>query len=119
MELKFNKRNKTLVVKIEGEIDHHTCEMLRTETERALERMGGNNILFRMEGVTFMDSSGIGAMIGRYKVVQRLGGRIAVSGANERMLQIFKMSAISTLIPCFDEFDDAIIHVEGGMQNEI
>lgn len=114
MELKFTKRNKTLVVKIAGEIDHHTSAMLRQETERALERMGGNNIVFHMEEVTFMDSSGIGAMIGRYKVVQRLGGRMAVSKPSPRIQEILRLSAVSTLIPSFVSLDGAMTYVEGG-----
>lgn len=46
MELKFSKRNRTLIIKIDGEIDHHTCEALRTEADRALEKLGGKNIIF-------------------------------------------------------------------------
>jgi stage II sporulation protein AA (anti-sigma F factor antagonist) len=116
MELKFSKRNRTLIIKIDGEIDHHTCEILRGETERALEKMGGKNIIFRMSGVSFMDSSGIGAMIGRYKDIQRLGGKIAIADANDRVRQIFLLSAMQSLIPSFPNVDLALEYVEGGKE---
>lgn len=116
MELKFSKRNRTLIIKIDGEIDHHTCEILRGETDCELEKMGGKNIIFRMGNVSFMDSSGIGAVIGRYKIIQRLGGRIAVAEANARVEQIFKLSAMQSLIPSFPNVDLALEYVEGGKE---
>lgn len=114
MELNFIKKNRTLIIKIDGEIDHHSCEILRTEADNALEKMGGKNIIFRMGSVSFMDSSGIGAVIGRYKIIQRLGGRIAVAEANERVQQIFRLSAMQSLIPSFHNVEAALQYVEGG-----
>ncbi|MDD3394368.1 MAG: anti-sigma factor antagonist [Anaerotignum sp.] len=116
MELKFSKRNRTLIIRIDGEIDHHTCEALRTEADRALEKMGGKNIIFCLGGVSFMDSSGIGAVIGRYKNIQRLGGRIAVAESNDRVEQIFRLSAMQSLIPSFPNVDLALEYVEGGKE---
>ncbi|WP_352399020.1 anti-sigma factor antagonist [Anaerotignum sp.] len=116
MDLKITKRNRTLIIKIDGEIDHHTCEILRGEADSALEKMGGKNLIFRMGGVSFMDSSGIGAVIGRYKNIQRLGGRIAVAEANERVEQIFRLSAVQSLIPSFPNVDLALEYVEGGKE---
>lgn len=116
MKLKFIKRNRTLVVQMTGEIDHHTCEVLRSEVDHALERMGGKNIVFKMGGVSFMDSSGIGVIIGRYKNIQSLGGRIAVAEANERLEQIFQLSGLKGLIPSFCDTEEAVAYVEGGNQ---
>ena len=69
MDLKFKRKNKTLIILIAGEIDHHSSKELRSKTESALEQMGGRNIIFGFQEVTFMDSAGIGVMIGRYKQV--------------------------------------------------
>ena len=46
MELKFKRKNKTLIIMIAGEIDHHSSKELRSKTESALEQMGGRNIIF-------------------------------------------------------------------------
>ena len=67
MELRFTKRNQTLIAHISGEIDHHTSGELRLKIDRALEQISGKNIIFCFREVTFMDSSGIGMMIGRYR----------------------------------------------------
>jgi len=113
MKLYFTKSRKTLLVNIDGDIDHHTCEKLRIETERALTRSGSKNVLFLFENVSFMDSSGIGALIGRYKVVKRLGGGIAIAGANDVLKRIFVISAIQSLIPTFSSKEDALEYLEG------
>ena len=85
MDLKFTKRNKTLIVFVSGEIDHHTAKELREKVDSILFQMGGKNILFGFQEVTFMDSSGIGMMIGRYKQIKSLGGRIAIICPNEKI----------------------------------
>ena len=46
MDLKFKRKNKTLIILIAGEIDHHSSKELRSKTESALEQMGGRNIIF-------------------------------------------------------------------------
>ena len=86
MDLRFKQKNKTIIIQVSGEIDHHTSKELRRQTESILAQTGGRNIIFGFQDVTFMDSSGIGVMIGRYKQLQALGGRIAVLCPNGTVL---------------------------------
>ena len=113
MELKFKRKNKTLIIQIAGEIDHHTSAELRRQTESALEQMGGRNIIFCFQEVGFMDSSGIGVMIGRYKQIQSLGGRIAIACPNEKIEEIIRLSGLSRLLPSFPTLNEAIAYAEG------
>lgn len=113
MELKFKRKNKTLIILIAGEIDHHSSKELRSKTESALEQMGGRNIIFGFQEVTFMDSAGIGVMIGRYKQVQSLGGRIAIVCPNEKIEEMIQLSGLSRLLPTFVSLDAAIAYAEG------
>ena len=108
MDLKFKRKNKTLIILIAGEIDHHS-----SKTESALEQMGGRNIIFGFQEVTFMDSAGIGVMIGRYKQVQSLGGRIAIACPNEKIEEMIQLSGLSRLLPSFISLDAAIAYAEG------
>ena len=55
MELSFRKKNKTIIIMVSGEIDHHTSKELRRQTESAYIDMGVKNIIFHFEKVTFMD----------------------------------------------------------------
>ena len=102
-----------MIILISGEIDHHTSIELRRQTESALAQMGGRNIIFGFEEVTFMDSSGIGMMIGRYKQLQALQGRIAIACANEKIAEIIRLSGLTKLLPVFDTIEEALQYTEG------
>lgn len=114
MEVECLKRNKILVVKISGEIDHHACEILRTKVDTALEKMGGKHIIFDMNEVTFMDSSGIGVVIGRYKLTKKLGGKMCIISSNKTVEQMLKFSAISKIVPNAKDFEEASKLLERG-----
>ena len=113
MELRFTKRNQTLIAHISGEIDHHTSGELRLKIDRALEQISGKNIIFCFREVTFMDSSGIGMMIGRYKQIQSLGGRVAFACASPKVADIIALSGLGRLLPDYDELKAALAYVEG------
>lgn len=119
MELNFKKKNKTIIILISGEIDHHTSAVLRQQTESALAQMGGRNIIFGFENVVFMDSSGIGMMIGRYKQLQAFGGRIAIACANEKIAEIIRLSGLTKLLPMFDSIEEALSYTEGRDMNAV
>ncbi|MBR6543706.1 MAG: anti-sigma F factor antagonist [Anaerotignum sp.] len=113
MEVYFKKKNKTLIIKIHGEIDHHTVKELRRQIENAFIQMGGRNIIFDYNDVSFMDSSGIGMLIGRYKELQVFGGRIALICVNEKIKELLKLSGLSKVITCFETLEDALNYTEG------
>ena len=113
MEVAYKRKNKTLIIRVSGEIDHHTSAELRRQAENILMETGGRNIIFDFEEVTFMDSSGIGMMIGRYKQLQAFGGRVAAACANEKIEEIIRLSGIIHLIPVFHTMEDAVSYVEG------
>lgn len=119
MEIAFKKKNKTILIRVVGEIDHHTAKELRIKTENALSQMGGTNILFDFSDVTFMDSSGIGMLIGRYKQVQALGGRLAILSANKTVTEIILLSGVNQLLPLFDTIQDAFAFLEGREGNAV
>ena len=113
MNLSFKHKNKTIIIQISGEIDHHTAKELRRQTESALMQMGSKNMIFCMKEVSFMDSSGIGMMIGRYKQLHALGGRIAIACANEKITEIIHLSGLTQLLPVFDSIEAALSYTEG------
>lgn len=119
MELKFKRKNKTVIVLVSGEIDHHTSKEIRRQTESALSQMCAKNVIYGFEQVTFMDSSGIGMMIGRYKQLQMIGGRIAIVGANEKIQEIIRLSGLIQLLPFFHTFEEAIHYAEGRETNAV
>ncbi|MBM6828398.1 anti-sigma factor antagonist [Anaerotignum lactatifermentans] len=114
MEVSYEKKENILVVSVKGEIDHHTSTLLRERTDEQLDKICGKHLLFCFQEVTFMDSAGIGVLLGRFKRVQGLGGRMAIACAGERVGMILKMSALTSLIPLFSSQEEAISYLKGG-----
>lgn len=118
MKIEFQKKAFTLIVKIQGEIDHHCAAMLKEKIEREFQRSDAKNLIFDFEAVTFMDSSGIGMVIGRYKSVLSVGGKTVVVNANERVSKIFQMAGMQKIIPQYDTIMEAL-EALGGVKNAV
>lgn len=112
MEISTIKKNKTLIVKIQGEIDHHTCEILKNKVDNTLHNMNGKNIIIDMNQVTFMDSSGIGVIIGRYKLVKGIGGNICIISNSPVVNKMLEFSAISKIIKNVQSIEEGFDFLE-------
>ena len=108
MEIRFYKRDRTLMVMLNGGVDHHTAEQVRLKTEREYMIAGCKHILFDFSGVNFMDSSGIGMVIGRYKLARSNGGKTVVSGLSRATDRIFEMSGLKKIIHCYVDAKEAL-----------
>ena len=99
MELKFYEEDKLLVFKITDEIDDCNVQKIRRRADYEIERYMPRKVIFDFDSVTFMDSSGIGLIIGRYKFTNMLGGKLEVANLTQNVRKIFEMSGILKLIP--------------------
>lgn len=99
MESKFYDEDKLIVFKITDEIDDHSVQMIRRKVDYEIERYMPKKIVFDFDSVTFMDSAGIGLIIGRYKFARMLGASLELSNLTGSVKKIFEMSGILKLIP--------------------
>lgn len=100
MDIKLENIGTTLVVKIEGEIDHHTAPMLREKVDRELNSKNIVNLVLDFDGVSFMDSSGIGVIAGRYKEIHARGGKVMIIRVKPQVDKILELSGMKTLLEC-------------------
>lgn len=98
LESLFTVREDVLIVRLSGELDHHTSEMLRTEWKEMLANHSVKHVIMNLEGLTFMDSSGLGVILGRYKEVLELGGEMIVCSVSPAINRIFDMAGIFKII---------------------
>ena len=99
MESKFYKEDNVLVFKITEDIDDHSVQKIRRRADYEIERYMPKRVVFDFDSVTFMDSAGIGLLIGRYKFTNLLGGRLEIANLTQSVQKIFEMSGILKLIP--------------------
>lgn len=100
--LKLERKNQTLTARLDGEIDHHHVIFLRASLDRVMEDSDAAALVFDLSKVDFMDSSGIGLLIGRYKRMKARGGHTYLSGSNQQIDRLLALSGIDTLIRRID-----------------
>lgn len=98
MESKFYEKDKLLVFKINEEIDDCSVQKIRGKVDYEIERCMPKRIVFDFDSVTFMDSAGIGFIIGRYKLARVIGAKIEVTNLSKNVEKIFEMSGVLRLI---------------------
>ena len=99
MESQFVKEDKLLVLKITEEIDHHSAEKIRRIADNEITRYMPRKVVFDFNKVSFMDSSGIGMIIGRYKTATMLGGIVEMKNVNPSVQKVLEMSGVLKIIP--------------------
>ena len=99
MESKFYEEDKLLVFRITDEIDECSVQKIRRKADYEIERYIPKRVVFDFDSVTFMDSAGIGLIIGRYKFANMLGAKLEVANLTQSVKKIFEMSGILRLIP--------------------
>ena len=107
LKISTRKNGNTIIVLLDGELDHHTAEKVRTKLDLELISGGVKNMIFDFSKVSFMDSSGIGVIIGRQKNVARLGGKTAVVGMNAQTRKILELTGFKGIIPFFESIEQA------------
>lgn len=105
--------NNTLAVSVTGDMDHHNVGLMRSEIDRAIREKPVKNVVFDLSKLDFMDSSGVGLMLGRYKLVKELGGSVFIAGAKPAVERIINVSGLHKIIPIYESMDKAIKTVCG------
>ena len=96
--MEHERIRSTLLVRISGELDHCSAEKIRREMDRLLGDPGIKQLVLDLEQMTFMDSSGIGVILGRYRELSRRGGEVAVKNMNPQVEKVFLLSGMNQVI---------------------
>ena len=102
MEYKYLENQRILIFRITEEIDEFKAKELRRKADYEIERFMPKRVIFDFNRVSFMDSSGIGMIIGRYKQTSMLGGKMELTNLRPAVRKIFEMSGVLRLIPEID-----------------
>lgn len=104
----YEINQRCLVIRLNGELDHHNAIGIREKADKLIERNHIMHIIFDFSGANFMDSAGIGVIMGRYKKVIFIGGKIAVASVNATVDRIFKLSGLYKIIDKYDTVEAAL-----------
>lgn len=92
-----------LFASLTGELDQSTAHQVKTRLTTAITAQDVRHIVFNLQGLTFMDSSGIGIILGRYNQVKQIGGKVFVFGMNPTVNKVFHMAGLAQIITIIDD----------------
>jgi len=97
-----------LVARVDGELDMSVAGGFRAQVEAALDREGVRNLILNFSEVSFIDSSGLGAILGRYKRVSQAGGAMAIVNPQPQVKRILELSGIMRIMNTYPTEEEAI-----------
>ncbi|MFT3951120.1 MAG: anti-sigma factor antagonist [Oscillospiraceae bacterium] len=102
MGVEIRCEENKLFAYITGELDHHTAKEIRCEIDTAAEREQPRELVLDFSGVTFMDSSGIGLVMGRYKLMSAVEGKVFIQNPPPPIRRVMQIAGISRLAKIID-----------------
>ncbi|MFP4662359.1 MAG: anti-sigma F factor antagonist [Halanaerobiales bacterium] len=108
MNIKTVSKNDTLIVRMSGELDLLTVSEFKDRVVDKTEKEGINNLILNLQNVTFIDSSGLGAILGRYRYLDKKGGRVILVSLKPQVERIFKMAGMLTIMDHFSSEQEAV-----------
>ncbi len=97
--VKCTMKKDALLIDIEGDVDHHTAKYIRGEIDKAIFYYRPKVALLNVGNVDFMDSSGLGLILGRYTSVREVGGVLKIVNPSREIEKILALAGIERLIP--------------------
>jgi len=98
VNIQFVETGQVLTIKLKGDLDHHSADEARGLIDERIKNDKFNKLVIDFKGLDFIDSSGIGFVIGRYKVIRKCNGVIDIVNANKKVRRILDMSGIGKII---------------------
>lgn len=112
LQLELEHHRRTLIVRLKGELDHHTAETVKMKMEEAILRGDVHHVVLSMKDLSFMDSSGLGVILGRYKLITGRGGKMVVCDVNPAVYRLFEMSGLFKILTIRENERSALSSLE-------
>lgn len=106
--MRYETIGDCLIITMDKELDHHIAEDIRKKADEYIMRRRARNILFDFRNTEFMDSSGIGAIMGRYRLADSVGGRVGIVNTNSNIDRIVLLSGLHKVVHTYGSFNEAI-----------
>ena len=97
-DLTFKEKDGALTAYVGGELDHCLAAAIRERIDAEFYKRMPDELTLDLSGVTFMDSSGLGLIMGRYAVCENCGKRFALQGAGERIMRILALAGLDKTV---------------------
>lgn len=97
MSVEINVSGEVVTARLSGELDHHSAREMRQAIDSAVELNMPTLLILDFEAITFMDSSGIGLVMGRYRNISKNGAKLHITGASPQIYKVMKLAGLERL----------------------
>ncbi|MFB1050441.1 anti-sigma F factor antagonist [Paraliobacillus sp. JSM ZJ581] len=111
LKVDWNVKENVLLVRLSGELDHHEAERFKTDWQRILYEVDVQHVILNLGELTFMDSSGLGVILGRYKELKQIKGEMIVCSISPAVKRLFELSGLFKIIRLEDSEMHALIRL--------
>lgn len=112
MGIAFEMIDEILIAVLSGELDHHSSGETRETIDRTFSTFHARDLVLSFEGVTFMDSAGVGVVMGRYNKVKEKNGSLAVTNCSDYCERILEMAGIFTIAEKYETVEEGILALQ-------
>lgn len=112
LHVEMEHHRHVLIVRLAGELDHHTADLVRMQLDEAIQRRQTEHLVLSLKDLEFMDSSGLGVLLGRYKIIKQKGGKMAVCDVSPPVYRLLEMSGLFKIMPIYDNEGTALSGLE-------
>jgi len=112
MHVDMEHHRGVLIVRLSGELDHHTADLVRMQMDEAIQRRQCEHLILSLKDLQFMDSSGLGVILGRYKLIKNKGGKMVVGDVNPPVYRLLEMSGLFKIMPIYENEGTALSGLE-------
>jgi stage II sporulation protein AA (anti-sigma F factor antagonist) len=105
MDLNLEKKIErlTLFLRLDGELDMHTSDLVRQAIDMEIEKRGIRTVILNLQNVQFIDSSGLGVILGRYKKLLSIGGKLKITNVPPNVFKIMELSGLPKIINFYED----------------
>lgn len=114
MNLSFHRGPSCLVAKLIGELDLSSATIFKERVDQELRATGAPNLVLNLRGLDFVDSTGLGAILGRMRQVTAGGGKLVLAAVPPKVLSMLEMAGLASLLPMARTEDEAFRISTGG-----
>jgi stage II sporulation protein AA (anti-sigma F factor antagonist) len=112
LQVELEQHRNVLIVRLRGELDHHTADIVRFKMEDAILRGRVDHVVLSLKELHFMDSSGLGVVLGRYKLIKGRGGKMVVCDTQSSVKRLFELSGLFKILSFYDTERSAVASLE-------
>ena len=113
MEIIFEVHEAVMTARLFGELDHHAAAEIRETIDCSLKQYEMRDLVFDFATVTYMDSSGIGVVLGRYRKLSEAGGSVAIAACTKSVRTILNLAGVFSLMPYAETKEEAVALLKG------